>query len=67
MQFHSPCARSPVPTGLSAGRIALLDRKFIRENHDLVTRAVALKRESIDIDAYYAQDAQRRAALQEME
>ncbi len=45
----------------------MLDRKFIRENRELVTRAVALKREAIDIDAYYAQDAQRRAALQEME
>jgi seryl-tRNA synthetase len=45
----------------------LLDRKFIRENRDLVTRAVALKNESVDIEAYYAKDAARRAALQETE
>ena len=45
----------------------MLDRKFLRENQDLVTRAVALKNESVDIDAYYALDAERRAALQETE
>jgi len=45
----------------------LLDRKFLRENRDLVTRAVALKNESVDIGAYYDKDAQRRAALQETE
>ncbi len=45
----------------------LLDRKFLRENQELVTRAVALKNESVDIDAYYAKDADRRAALQETE
>ncbi len=45
----------------------MLDRKFIRENRDLVVRAVALKKEAVDIDAYYQQDDQRRAALQEME
>ena len=45
----------------------LLDRKFIRQNRDLVTRAVALKGETLDIAAYYEQDALRRAALQEME
>jgi seryl-tRNA synthetase len=45
----------------------LLDRKFLRENRDLVTRAVALKNESVDIDAYYEKDAERRAALQETE
>ena len=45
----------------------MLDRKFIRENQDLVTRAVALKNESVDIEAYYAKDALRRAALQETE
>jgi len=45
----------------------LLDRKFIRENRELVTQAVAAKLESVDINAYYDQDAQRRAALQEME
>ncbi len=45
----------------------MLDRKFIRENRDLVTRAVALKNEAVDIEAYYARDAERRAALQEME
>lgn len=45
----------------------LLDRKFLRENRDLVTRAVALKNESVDIDAYYEKDAARRAALQETE
>jgi seryl-tRNA synthetase len=45
----------------------LLDRKFLRENRDLVTRAVALKNESVDIEAYYGKDAERRAALQETE
>lgn len=45
----------------------LLDRKFLRENRDLVTRAVALKNESVDIEAYYIKDAERRAALQETE
>jgi len=45
----------------------LLDRKFLRENQELVTRAVALKNESVDIEAYYAKDAERRAALQEVE
>jgi len=45
----------------------VLDRKFLRENPDLVTRSVALKRESVDIAAYYAKDAERRAALQETE
>jgi seryl-tRNA synthetase len=45
----------------------LLDRKYLRENRDLVTRAVALKNESVDIEAYYEKDAARRAALQEAE
>jgi len=45
----------------------LLDRKFIRDNRELVTRAVALKNESVDIAAYYERDAERRAALQETE
>lgn len=45
----------------------MLDRKFLRENRDLVTRAVALKREAVDVAAYYDKDAERRAALQETE
>ncbi len=45
----------------------MLDRKFIRQNRDLITRAVALKGESVDIERYFELDAQRRAALQEME
>lgn len=45
----------------------MLDRKFLRENRDLVERAVAAKRETVDIAAYYEQDARRRAALQETE
>jgi seryl-tRNA synthetase len=45
----------------------LLDRKFLRENRDQVVRAVALKRESVDIQSYYDKDAARRAALQETE
>ncbi len=45
----------------------LLDRKYLRENQELVIRAVALKNESVDIGAYYEKDAERRAALQEME
>jgi len=45
----------------------LLDRKFLRENRELVTRAVAMKNESVDIAAYYDKDAERRAALQEVE
>ena len=45
----------------------MLDRKFLRDNRELVTRAVAAKRESVDVDAYYEKDAARRAALQEVE
>jgi len=45
----------------------LLDRKFLRENQELVRRAVVLKNETVDIDAYYERDAERRAALQETE
>jgi seryl-tRNA synthetase len=45
----------------------LLDRKFLRENRDQVVRAVVLKHESVDIQAYYDKDAERRAALQESE
>ncbi len=45
----------------------MLDRKFLRENRELVTRAVTLKNESVDIAAYYERDAARRAALQEVE
>ncbi len=45
----------------------MLDRKFLRENRELVTQAVQAKRESVDIDAYYAKDAERRSALQEAE
>ncbi len=45
----------------------MLDRKFLRENQELVTKAVALKNESVDIGAYYAKDAERRAALLEVE
>ncbi len=45
----------------------MLDRKFLRENQGLVTRAVSLKNESVDIAAYYEKDAARRAALQETE
>lgn len=45
----------------------MLDRKYLRENQELVTRAVALKNESVDINAYYEKDAERRAALQETE
>ncbi len=44
-----------------------MDRKYLRENQELVIRAVALKNESVDIDAYFAKDTERRAALQEME
>jgi len=45
----------------------LLDRKFIRENRELVARAVAMKGEAVDLDVYFDLDAKRRAALQEME
>ena len=45
----------------------MLDRKFIRENPELVARAVELKNESVDIAAYYEKDVRRRAALQETE
>ncbi len=45
----------------------MLDRKFLRDNRELVTRAVALKRESVDIEAYYERDARRREALQRVE
>lgn len=45
----------------------MLDRKFLRENRELVTAAVAAKRDAVDIGAYYARDAERRAALQQAE
>ncbi len=45
----------------------MLDRKFLRENRKTVTAAVAAKRESVDVDAYYEKDEARRAALQEVE
>ncbi len=45
----------------------MLDRKFLRENRDLVTRAVRAKLETVDVDAYYEKDAARRAALQSLE
>ena len=45
----------------------MLDRKFLRDHQDLVIRAVAQKNESVDIEAYFEKDTQRRAALQETE
>jgi len=60
------CIQSGPHPGPSGGN-PLLDRKFLRENQDLVTRSVALKNESVDIAAYYEKDAARRAALQELE
>lgn len=45
----------------------MLDRKFLRDNRSLVTQAVAAKRETVDIAAYFDLDAERRAALQEAE
>jgi len=45
----------------------VLDRKFLRDNRERVVEAVALKRESVDIEAYYERDAIRREALQKNE
>jgi seryl-tRNA synthetase len=45
----------------------VLDRRFLREHRELVVRAVSLKNETVDLDAYYERDAERRQALQEME
>lgn len=45
----------------------MLDRKFLRDHRDLVTAAVAAKRDSADVDAYYLADGERRACLQEYE
>jgi seryl-tRNA synthetase len=45
----------------------VLDRKFLRENHDLVAAAVAAKHDAVDIEEYYRKDKERRAALQEAE
>ncbi len=45
----------------------MLDRKFLRESREAVVRAVRLKREAVDIEAYYNLDARRRAALRECE
>ncbi len=58
-----PSAAVTVP-GLEA---AVLDRKFVRENRPAVERAVRLKREAVDVAAYYDRDAARRALLQELE
>ena len=76
MQIHFPFRASgtgvdaslcPPVAGPERKAASVLDRKFLRENRDLVTRAVALKNESVDIEAYYEADARRRAALQETE
>ena len=45
----------------------MLDRRYLRENRERVTWAVKAKRESLDIDAYYEKDAERRAALKSLE
>ncbi len=45
----------------------MLDRKFLRDNRERVVRAVAAKRESVDIEGYYEKDALRRAALLKVE
>jgi seryl-tRNA synthetase len=45
----------------------VLDRKYLRENQDSVVAAVAAKRDTVDVGAYYARDAERRAALRELE
>jgi len=45
----------------------VLDRKFLRENREVVCQAVADKNESVDIGRYYDLDAERRRALQESE
>jgi seryl-tRNA synthetase len=53
--------------GLRRKDDSVLDRKFLRENRELVEKAVAAKREAVDLAAYYDRDAERRAALQEAE
>ena len=45
----------------------MLDRKFIRANPDRVQQAVADKRESADVDAFLALDAEHLALLHEVE
>ncbi len=45
----------------------MLDRRYLRENRERVTWAVAAKRESFDVDIYYEKDAARRAALKQLE
>ena len=45
----------------------MLDRRFLRDNQTLVTQAVELKNESVDIEQYYEKDAVRRAALLKVE
>jgi len=45
----------------------LLDRRYLRENRERVTWAVKAKRESFDVDDYYEKDAERRAALKQLE
>lgn len=45
----------------------MLDRKFLRDNRDRVVEAVESKRESVDIETYYAKDELRREALQKTE
>jgi seryl-tRNA synthetase len=45
----------------------MLDPKFIRENPDLVKRAVELKREKVDVDRFLELDGQRRSLLQQVE
>jgi seryl-tRNA synthetase len=45
----------------------VLDRRFLRDNQELVVKAVELKNESVDIGLYYEKDAVRRAALLKVE
>jgi seryl-tRNA synthetase len=45
----------------------LLDLKYVRENPEIVRRAIELKGESGDVDSLLAQDADRRKLLGEVE
>lgn len=45
----------------------MLDRKFVRENPDRVRDAIRDKKESADVDAYLALEAERREVLARVE
>ncbi len=62
-QDFRPSGRGRQPQGGAT----LLDLKFVRENLDLVQRALEARRSEVDLDAFRRLDQERRAILPELE